>query len=217
MILASLQSILNSNQPTDYFQAFINSFLQSHMYSTYSTHSFTDCLQHYAQQTNHPAQSLITSFLSSWLTQPGLPLLMVYPSVNAKGMVTSVSFAQKQFLLNSQRHIPTHFAITFTLNQNLTVYMSTPTKTIRLPSPIPLSQLSISLSPYLPAVVTTSQSNKERIVKLDPVSTERILREVRSQYLLVRQGTQSVNQVGNEDEDEDVVNNNQHIYKAYFL
>ena len=198
MILASLQSILNSNQSTNHFQAFVNSFLQSHMYSTYSTQSFTDCLQRYAQQTHHPAQSLITSFLSSWLTQPGLPLLIVYPSVNAKGMVTSISFAQKQFLLNSQRHIPTHFALTLTVNHNLTVYMANPTKTIRLPSPIPLSQLSISLSPYFPAVVTTSHSDKERTVGLDATSPETVLREVRSQYLLVRQGTQSAQHVRSE-------------------
>lgn len=198
MLLASLESTLNTNQTVDHFQSFVNFFLQSHMHSTYSTKSFTDSLALYTLQVNHPAQNAVSTFFSSWLTQPGLPLLSVYPYVNDQNEVTAIAFAQKQFLLNSQRHVPSHFMLTLTINQKVVVHISKPTKTVRLTTPIPLSQLSITLSPYLPAVAKVAQVAWDG-ERLKEMTSGEILREVRSCYLLVRQGTDSVDKVWNDD------------------
>lgn len=195
MLFSSLQSSLQLNN-TDYFRSFINSFLHQYLNGTYSTGLFSDSFNSFLTQIHHPYQSSLSSFLASWLEQPGFPLITVFPSYTRSQTIKSISFAQKQCILNSDTHIPSHFAISFTMNltfvdfssQTIQVSFHQPTKTIMLPPNV--TSFIIHLSPYLPAVIRQTSFDPQG--QTDPEVT---VRELRSQCLLLKKGEGSIKDV----------------------
>ena len=195
MIFNSLQFALQENH-TDHFRMFINTFLLQFNHKSYTTQSFTDSFITYLTQIHHPSFSSLSSFITSWLQQPGFPLITVFPSYTRSHMIQSVSFAQKQCILHSNIHVPSHFAISLTLKlirtdsneQTLSVSFNHPTKTITLPPNV--TSFVIHLSPYLPAVIRQLST-----VSLHQMDSEAIVRELRSRFFLLKNGEGSVQEV----------------------
>ena len=195
MLFTSLQSSLQYNN-TDHFRLFINSFLLHSLNGTYTTESFSNSFIAFLRQIHYPSFSTLSSFLTSWLDQPGFPLITVFPTYTRSHTIQSVSFVQKQCILHSSAHIPSHFTISLTMSltltdsseQTLPVSFNHPTKTVILPPNV--TSFVIHLSPYLPAVIRQLSTDS-----LHQMDSEEIVRELRSQFLLLKKGEGSIQDV----------------------
>lgn len=186
MLFTSLQSSLQYNN-TDHFRLFINSFLLHSLNGTYTTESFSNSFIAFLRQIHYPSFSTLSSFLTSWLEQPGFPLITVFPTYTRSHTIHPFHLYR-----NSAFYIPVliFFLLLPSLWQWVSLWLIQVNRLFQWVSII-LLRLSFSrpnvtsfvihLSPYLPAVIRQLSTDS-----LHQMDSEEIVRELRSQFLLLR-------------------------------